>query len=130
MPQVTMLFKPNLFSGNGRDRILPNLLERVGREIMPLIAEAFSFGPAKLDPVMDIDWLPTPYPPGSLVFYPVSIEIMTIGYPERKAKVTEGVMEELKLQILAELQELKFPGVDASNPLLWVIYTDPDGLHI
>lgn len=103
----------------------PDHLALVGNVIRQLVADAVSTDYMKLTPA-DVDWVPVRYMQGTLA-PAYSIEIETIGYPERKKKLTFEVLLGLKRAILA------LPGFedfDQRFPLIWVKYVDPDGQHL
>ncbi len=129
MPKVTLYFD---------DIRLPfsaNTLENIGRQVRPLVAGALSFGESQLHPEEDVDFIVNAYSPESQVFYPASVEIETIGYPERKAMLGRAELLRLKLDILSVLREALTSDaitlhINPTKPLIWLKYVDPDGLHI
>ncbi len=104
--------------------------KKAGLAIRQLVADAVStegtiFG------IDDVDFLPTMYPPGTQVSAPLSFEIETIGYTDRKAKLREGLVQQLKSDIIKTMADGPY-GVelDPDKPLIWLKFQDPDGLHI
>jgi hypothetical protein len=125
MPKVTMFFDETFYQHTGGKSV------QFGREIQRLVAEVASTDEVILDPVNDVDFIPQPYPLGTLVAHPISFEIETIGYPARKVKLTKDTMHLLKRRIADLLHQV---GVDIplheSDLLIWLKYVDKDGLHI
>ncbi|MDB5264852.1 MAG: hypothetical protein JWN64_423 [Parcubacteria group bacterium] len=127
MPKVTMFIQAGEMT---KDFLLKFPIEKASLAIRQMVADAAStegciFG------VEDVDFLPTFYPAGTKVSELISIEIETIGYPERKAKLTESAVRQLKLaflQILAE--DPAGITLDPDKPLVWLKFQDPDGHHI
>ena len=98
----------------------------LGLAIRKLVAEAVSTEGKQLSE-NDVDWIPCPYHSAAIA-PAVGLEIETIGFPARKAKLTQEVLLELKAKIISLPN---FPTVNNSSaPLIWVKYVDPDGLHI
>lgn len=119
-------------------------LEPFGRLVRPLLAEAFSTSELKFTDD-DIDWVPDPWPPGTIVSAPCSLIIRTFGYEERVLTITVERALKLKSDIIdiAEKAEFvrhendrKFFRIPRDKPLLWVQYTfiDPQkrvlGIHV
>lgn len=78
----------------------------------------------------DVDVLMTPYDPVLCSFsQPVAIELEAFGYSERKAKMTEAAVQQLKQELGQALTDGGFP-VDLDKPLLWLKYVDPNGRHV
>ena len=125
MPKVTMYFDETFYQHSGAKSV------QIGREIQRLVAEAASTDEVILDPVNDVDFIPQSYPRGTLVAYPISFEIETIGYPERKAKLTKDAMHLLKSKIADLLRKVDVDIPLHENALLiWLKYVDKDGLHV
>ncbi len=119
-------------------------LEPFGRLVRPLLAEAFSTSELKFADD-DIDWVPDPWPPGTIVSAPCSLIIRTFGYQERVLNITEERALKLKSDIIdiAEKAEFvtlvndrKFFRIPRDKPLIWVQYTHTDptkkvpGIHV
>lgn len=92
-------------------------IQQLGRMIQPLVAEAASTDEVHLNED-DVDWVPQRYEPGAIAT--VSIEIRTIGYPARIAKLDPPTTNRLRDQIVALPM---FPKVDPKKPLLWFQFT-------
>ena len=122
MTKIVMYFDPNVVKLSGEG------LTELGRHMATYVARTFSTKDIRLVPSKDIDFLPTPYPVGYIAA-PIAIEIETIGFPERKAKVTKIVTEALKHDIIHLFKENSI-NFDAKNSLIWVKYVDPDGHHV
>jgi hypothetical protein len=128
MPKVTMFFDT---AALGADDFALNFdFKKVGETIRELVAEAASTQDVPLDKG-DVDFIPMPYPRGTLVDNPISIEIETIGFPERKAKLKKEVVEDLKLKIakLITDDEHSIP-ISMLRQLVWLKFQDPDGCHV
>ena len=102
--------------------------------IRDYVARAMSTSKVQLER-KDVDFIPIPYPRGSLVEYPVAFEIETIGFPERKAKLTHRFVDQLKDDIFGALDHTElvngnFWNISRDDPLVWIKYVDPDGPHI
>jgi hypothetical protein len=104
--------------------VLP-LKDSVGKEIRTLVARAFSTEEMPLT-AEDVDFIPIENPPGSIVA-DVSIEIEAIGYPQRVQKLSEEVAHMLKHDI-AVIRGM--PDTYASEPLIWIKFWNPAGLHV
>jgi hypothetical protein len=125
MPKVTMFFDESFYRHTGEKSV------QIGREIQRLVAEAASTDEVILDPVNDVDFIPQPYPRGTLVANPISFEIETIGYPARKSKLTKDAMHLLRRKIVDLLHKGNVVPPSHENALLiWLKYLDKDGLHI
>ncbi len=143
LPRVNFLYRPEELGGlhDDGERDLgwtPRTLTAFGQLVRPLIAEACSIDGLKLVPD-DIDWIPCPYPPGTLVATSCAIEIETFGYPARIEKLSKERVRELKQAIVDIINEgafvpneadRKFFKVDPDQPLIWVKYLGPDGHHV
>lgn len=129
MPKVTMYISSTMKNLEKFAKHFP--LARVGEEIRSMVAKTFSTDTVCLDPC-DVDFIPTLYPPGTLVASPIAIEIETIGFPDRKAMVTKEVMQDLKFQLFEVLVRYgeNSPDIHLDDPLVWLKYQDPDGFHI
>lgn len=119
MPKVTMFFHVDTSVPSQRR------LSAIGDRIRVLVAEAASTPGVTLNANTDVDWIPQPYPRGTHA--PISIEIETIGYPARKAKLTRERVLRLKEDILLIPQ---FPKFDPKTLLIWVKFQDPYGVHV
>ena len=120
-----MFFDETFYQHNGGKSV------QIGREIRRIVAEAASTDEVILDPVNDVDFIPQPYPLGTLVANPISFEIETIGYPARKSKLTKEAMHLLKSKIadLLHTVDVDIP-LHENALLIWLKYVDKDGLHI
>jgi hypothetical protein len=125
LPKVTMFFDETFYQHTSGKSV------QIGREIQRLVAEAASTDEVILDPVNDVDFIPQPYPRGTLVANPISFEIEAIGYPARKAKLTKDAMHCLKREIADLLHRVNVDIPLHENALLiWLKYVDKDGLHV
>jgi hypothetical protein len=98
---------------------------KLGTASRRFIAEAASTKQVPLT-IHDIEWIPQPYGPGAIAS-DLGIEIRTIGSPERKAKLNEQVVLDLKKNLL----EAGFDVYTSDNKLLIRIqFTDPDDCHV
>ncbi len=122
MPKNNFYYDPKVI------KLTPEEWTELGRELAVPLAHAMSTKNHPLSPSTDIDFIPIAYPAG-YIGLPVAIEIETIGYPERKTKVTENLMRALKRDLLWILKENGI-NFDEKNPLIWVKYFDPDGHYI
>jgi hypothetical protein len=119
MPQVIARYDHKVFETISQVRNL-------GFAIRRLVAEAASTERVPFT-TKDIEWLPRVNGNGSIA-PDFAIEIRTIGFPDRKEKMNEAAMRKLKEEILA-LPE--FPESCRDLPsLIWVQFTDPDGVHV
>ncbi|MDB5188073.1 MAG: hypothetical protein JWO50_593 [Candidatus Kaiserbacteria bacterium] len=104
--------------------------KRAGLAIRKLVANAASTEATTLG-IEDIDFLPLMYPPGAQLSALFSFEVETIGYPDRKAKLTKSVVRQLKFDIIDVLaDDPNGVKLDPAQPLVWIKYQDPDGPHI
>ena len=133
MPKVTMYF---LMPGGGvrYPQQFYGRLEKSGMVIRDHVARAMSTSKVELER-KDVDFIPIPYPRGSLVEFPVAFEIEAIGFPERKAKLTDLFVDQLKVDMVfaldvAGLVSGNYWDIRCVNPLVWIKYVDPDGPHI
>lgn len=109
-------------------------LEKSGMVIRDHVARAMSISTVQLQRKY-VDLIPIPYPRGSLVEFPVAFEIETIGFPERKEKLTDRIVDQLKDDIFVALDVAGLVGgnfwnIRLDDPLVWIKYVDPDGPHI
>lgn len=117
MPQLIVRYSP--------DHITPKRLREIGLKILPLVAAATSTDSVTLTD-KDIEWILMPNGSGSIA-PPVSIELRTIGFPERKKKLDQEEVITLKYAMLdAGLRKF----VRKGDPLIWVQFLDPDGVHV
>ena len=118
MPQIIVRYSPALLTTIE--------LSNLALPVRVLVAEVAST-PKVPFTKSDIEWIPQSYENGTLA--PVlALEIRTIGFPERKAKMNREAMQELKKKIM-ELED--FPESCRSlNSLIWVQFMDPDGVHV
>jgi hypothetical protein len=124
MPKIVMIYDPKWVRNN------PDDLNELGTKLARKVAELFSTDQVKLDPKVDIDFILQPLVAGSIAPH-ISFEIEAIGYPERKARLTAGVMTNMKESFINIMTlHRSLPMIDASKPLIWVKYTDPDGYHV
>lgn len=122
MPKNNFYYDPKII------KLTPEEWTELGRTMAVPLAKVMSTESHRLSPSTDIDFIPIPYPDG-YIGLPIAVEIETIGYPERKAKVTEDMMRYLKGEFLWLLMQVDI-NVDGKKPLIWVKYVDPDGHHI
>jgi hypothetical protein len=103
-------------------------LAAIGHDLRKLVAEAASTPALTFDPEKDIDFLPVRLEEGSMCPQ-LAIEIRTIGFPERKAKMDRGCILALKEAVL---QISQFPAdlLKENEGLIWVQFVDPDGVHV
>ena len=125
MPKVTMFFDETFYQHTGGKSV------QFGREVQRLVAEAASTHEVILDPINDVDFIPQPYPRGTLVANPISFEIEAIGYPARKAKLTKEAIFLFKRKLIDVLRTVSAVPPSRENGLLiWFKFVDKDGLHI
>ena len=118
MPKVTLSYKKGIFT---RLQLL-----HIGEEIKTLVAEAASTLDTKLTG-NDVDFFAREHTDFDLAA-DVGIEIETIGFPQRRAKLGErNVILKLKKGILASSW---FPKISPDSPLIWIKFWDPVGLHV
>ena len=118
MPQVIVRYRPSAVSSSA--------IHGIRDDVRMLVAEAASTEGVKLD-LSDVDWVPQAYEPAAMAPN-LAIEIRTIGFPERKAKMNRSTILDLKKRIM-ELPD--FPSSCRRLELLiWVQFTDPDGVHV
>lgn len=118
MPQVIFRFH--------KHQVLGKKVEGLGIKIRELVALATT---TEQHPVTenDVEWIPQPYEYGAIV-PTASIEIRTIGYPDRKKRLSGQNVTDLKMSILC--LKPSFPDVRPEDPLIWVQFIDPDGVHV
>lgn len=119
------MLKNNLYYDPKVVKLTPEEWTELGRKMAGPLAKVMSTASHRLSPSTDIDFIPIPYPAG-YIGLTVAIEIETIGYPERKAKVTKDTMLALKEEFLWILKDIGI-NFDRKNPLIWVKYADPAG---
>lgn len=100
----------------------------IANDLRPLVAEAASTPGVILDPQKDIDFLPIRLEDGFMCAQ-LAIEIRTIGFPERKAKMGRESIAVLKETILA-LPNFPADLLKEGEGLIWVQFMDPDGVHV
>lgn len=116
MPQIIFRYKKGI-----------EVSPQTASYICQLVAKAASTEARPLTEA-DVDWIPQQYELGARVPANIAIEIRTIGYPDRIAKMDEKAMRALKFEIIA-LRE--FPGaLIPKDPILWVQFLDPQGVHV
>ena len=129
MPKVTFGYDANLYD------LSEEKLRKLGQKVSELVAATAStpafcdISEVVLDPEKDIDWLPMPFPVGAIIDLPVGIEIETIGFELRKLKMNEREIRSLKQRIANVLLEFGFD-LNPDDPLVWVKFTDSDGVHV
>ena len=116
MPQVIFRYTPEF-------RVSAEILSGFAQGVRKLVASAASTDKIQLA-VDDIDWLPQANERGAIA-PDYAIEIVTIGYPDRKAKMNRETMLKLKTDIV-ELAGF----IPKDTPLIWVHFLDPDGVHV
>jgi hypothetical protein len=122
MPKLTMYYPQSAGIGNDHLNIIRDPLRK-------LVAAVASTQESPLHTV-EVDFVPISYDDASAVFsQPVAIEIETIGFPFRKAKMTEEKMTALKPVIAGILDQIGL-SVDLEKPLIWLKFQDPDGCHV
>lgn len=124
MPKVTMFYHADALQfQSGELRIL-------GQTIREYVANLASTDEVKLG-IDDVDFIPQPYPEGTLTADPVTFEIETIGYPARKARMSEESLITLKGKLIDDLACVSgCPPIKVARPLIWLKYVDPDGHHV
>lgn len=118
MPKVVFLYAKGLFG--------PEELERLGRKVRPLVADAANNAGTLTE--KHVDWLPQELLPGSIMDAPVSFELETIGFPDRKKRLkahTPHLKAALYELLPSDVKQKWAP----TEPLLWVKYVDEDGDH-
>lgn len=124
MPTVTLSFLKGGFHSD------LDSWEESGNEIRDLVAAALSTDERPLNR-SHVDLIPLSYPGGTLTDYPISVTIETIGYPDRKAKLTKEAVLTLKEEILKILRNgIWVHAVEWTGPLIWIKYVDQDGCHV
>ena len=118
MPKIVVNYDPSIASA---EALLP-----IGRLIRRLVATAVSTEKTLLTED-DVDWFPFPYPPGTITTAPLSVELTTIGKEDRIAKLTEPEVRKLKQDMLEAGLKNYIP---PSDPLLWIKFTNPAGVHV
>ncbi len=108
---------------------IPNyILEEIGIAISRLVAVAMRTEEHPLSSE-HVEWVPTRMPGGSIT--PIlAFDVEAIGYPDRKAILTNEKLLELKQDILAITLLSNTVRIDPYQPLIWVKWQDPDGLHL
>lgn len=110
---------------NQAESCLGSTLSHIGSEIRKLVAEATSTDETRFCE-NDIDWIPIAVGPGALC-PELQIDIQTIGFPDRIAKMNTEALMELKRKIIA----IKgFPKWNIEYPLIWLQFQDPRGAHV
>ena len=120
MPRVTMFFDPT------KENFGSELLHQIGLGVIPLVAQATSTEDVPLTN-KDIEWIPQPYPPGSIISGRINFDIETIGFLSRKVKLNKETMLKLKEQILAFNC---FATMKPEEISIWVKFYDADGVHV
>lgn len=118
----------------------PRQISFIGQNAAAQVAELASTEDVQLDRHEDIDFMPVPYPKGSIMTSPVSFEIITIGSDDRKKKMDEASMLEFRKWILMVMRGSYNIGedipaaldvfADPSVLLVWVMFISPDGPHV
>ena len=121
MPQIIVRYSPKLAA------IIEDDLHELGLKCRKLVAEAAST-PEVPFTTDDIEWITQPYGPGSSGVQNVSVEIRTIGRPERKAKLNKQRLLQLK-QDFREAGFHQYMG-GADVPLIWMQFVDVEGAHV
>ena len=122
MPKLTVYFPAST-------SISTETLILVKTALQSVVAEAASTDSVMLNE-SDVDVLMTPYNSVLCSFsQAVAIELETFGYKNRKDKMTEAAMLDLKRELARHLDLGGFP-VDMNKPLVWLKYVDPDGYHV
>ncbi len=125
MPQIIVRYNGRAIGGQNPSYTIKQLSE----DIIPLIAEAASTEWVPFTS-KDIEWIPTPLDEYAIA-PDLSLEIRTIGYPERKIKMNREAMLSLKKKIMATKGfHIMFSTVQPTDPLIWVQFMDPDGVHV
>ena len=124
MPQVIARYNPAVMQQ--REPGMISHIESLGLAVIPLIAEAASTHTAQFTED-DIEWIPLAHELGTIA-PDFAIEIRTIGFPGRKAKMDREAMIELRKKIVALIE---FPkSCRHLKPLIWLQFIDPDGVHV
>lgn len=124
MPKVTMFYDA------GRIQFLSDELRGVGSAVRELVAKLVSTDDVALG-VDDVDFIPQPYPKGTLTADPITFEIETIGFATRKKRITFEELVTLKGKFIDELGCVaECPPIRVDRPLIWLKYVDPDGHHV
>lgn len=126
MPKVTMFFKPSIVE------LELNFIPFAGfaSDVREWVAALASTNEVELG-IDDVDFIPQPYPPGTLTADPIAFEIETIGFDSRKKKITSEALFTLKGKLIDGLSRVPgCPPIKVERPLIWLKYVDPDGHHI
>lgn len=99
----------------------------IGPTICKLVAEAASTDKVALTE-KDVDFIPQKLEPGSICPN-IAIELRTIGFPERKKMMDETRMRKLVGHI-SNIPGWPSKAVSGHDPILWVQFIDPDGVHV
>lgn len=97
--------------------------------IRDLVAKAVDFGFTR----DDVDFIPMELHPSTASVQMIMIDIETIGFDERKARLNEKAVLELKREIVMLRQ---FPDhfrphfMKGENQLVWTRFQDPAGVHV
>ena len=124
MPQVLVRYDPDIMG--------PTELINIGISARELIAEAVSTkGRGLME--HDIDWIACPHEAGSIASS-FGIEIRTIGYPERRAKLNDKqTLLDLKATLLPIINDVIAKSGNPrvfriEEPMIWVQFTE--GEHV
>lgn len=122
MPKLTVYYPQRVGLTNDQFNMIKGPLQR-------LIAESAS---TEQSPLTEehVDFVPISYDDESAQFSQlIAIEIETLGFPFRKAKMTEEAMTALKPLIKDILGPVGWH-VDLNKPLVWLKFQDPAGSHV
>lgn len=122
MPDIIFRYDPKVI------KLTPEEWTKLGSELAVPLAKLMSTNNHRLSPSTDIDFDPIAYQEG-YIGLTAAIRIETIGYPERKAKVTKALTQVLKDEFIFILKENGI-NFDPKKSLIWIKYQDPDGHHI
>jgi hypothetical protein len=124
MPKVTMFYHADALQFQSGE------LRGLGQAIREYVADLASTDDVKLG-IDDVDFIPQPYPQGTLTADPIAFEIETIGFKSRKEGITFERLTTLKGKFINELSCVAgCPPIKVERPLIWLKYVDPDGHHV
>lgn len=122
MPKLTVYYPKRANLGN-------DLLNMIKGPLQRLVAESASTEESPLTEE-HVDFVPISYDDAAAQFSQmVAIEIETLGFPFRKAKMTEEAMMALKPPFKKILDPVGL-NVDLDKPLIWLKFQDPAGSHV
>lgn len=100
----------------------------LGAQMSFLVAVVLKTAEHRLIASTDIDFIYVAYPAGYIA-QKIAIKIETIGYSERKAKVTRAKVLALKDDFLGHFKRYNID-FDTNKPLISLEYLDPDSHYV